>query len=132
MNNFHATQRLRVLVLGLLLGFAAGCSEQKPAPPPTPATALASRLGAAEAIFDSGKRDDALRAVAEAAAGVGEVKVVKRALQGIFDSTQRDAAAAAAAVALAKTGKPAEAKEIALTIFDSSKRDETLAKLAKG
>ncbi len=92
---------------------------------------LQGRLTAAQAIFDTNKRDDALRAVADAAGEAGEPGVVKAAVGAIFDTNKKDAAADSAAVALAREGKRIEATAVARMIFDTVKKDATLSKLAK-
>jgi hypothetical protein len=91
---------------------------------------FAERLNAAMSIVDLNKRDDALTAVANAAAAAGQADVTRQALGRTVDINKRDAAAESCALALAKADKRAEANAVARQILDLTRRDRTLAKLA--
>jgi hypothetical protein len=116
------------LPLALLLCLCFGC--KKNAPPR--AEDLRGRFEAATQINSSQDRDEALKAVAVDAAGLGAGDVVKQALGAMNSSALRDETASDCALQLSKDRHSSMAKEVAQSINSSGLRDSTLKKVAKG
>lgn len=116
------------LVCALLI---VGCS---PADEPVPDRAASvdwdAKFRAAEGIRDVGVMSDALAGVAELAAGLGEVDVVKKALSRIRHIDVHDQAARKSAVALAAAGQVESARQIAGDIRNDTIRDDALRQIA--
>lgn len=90
------------------------------------------RFEAASAISDADCRAEALARLADEAAAMGEVDVVRQAIAKMEDSDVRDETASSCAINLAAGGKGQEAVELARSISDESVRDETLSQIATG
>jgi len=78
------------------------------------------------------QRDEALKAIAEDAAAVGETGLVKQALEKFTVANLKDEAAASCALTLSAAGKDQAAVEVAKVMSNVNKRDEVLQKIAKG
>jgi hypothetical protein len=119
-------------LLAIAFALQAGCNRQAPvAAPPTTSMAVNAQLEAALAIMNPIQRDDALSAVAEAAADAGDGGIAMTAVVAIANPKLKDEAAVQSARKLAKAGKGAEATGIAKIIQNPITRDETLLELSK-
>jgi predicted Ser/Thr protein kinase len=92
---------------------------------------LVDRLEAAQGMMNFEGKNRVLAAIADDAAKLGDVAVVKRAISGMMNGDARSTAARDAAVELAKRGLRRPAIELAKTILDADMRDQTLSELAQ-
>lgn len=92
---------------------------------------VSSQLEAALAIVNPIQRDDALSAVAQAAASAGDGGIATTAVVAIANPIMKDGAAVRAVKKLAQVGKGAEATALAKTIQNPVLRDQTLLVLSK-
>ena len=120
--------RLALVVFGVAVGLG-GCG--KPRPATDSASDFQARLDAALEISNMSTRDDALAALAVAAAEAGDGEVTLGAVQGISNMSTKDDAAARAAVQLSGTGQEKAAVEVARQISNLSTRDATLQAIAE-
>ena len=117
------------LVCALLI---VGCSPaDEPVPDRGAVVDWDAKFRAAEGIRDVGVMSDALAGVAELAAGLGEVDVVKKALGRIRHIDVHDQSARKCAVALAAVGQVESARHIAGNIRNERIRDDALRQIAQ-
>lgn len=128
--------RSYLVLFAFTIPLGAGCDQKKPAADPVDDRATvrippADQLASALAIQNPVQRDDALAAVAKAAAKAGDGGVALAAVVAIANPILKDETAATAATTLAKLGKGAEATDLAKLIQNPVKRDETLLAISK-
>jgi hypothetical protein len=92
---------------------------------------LAARLEAAAMISSTTEKDRAMAALAQDAAGAGDVEIVKNSLRQIGGHEARDAAAHESVRRLAQHGRRKQAVEVARTISSMDIRDKALSELAQ-
>src|SRR5262245_35041153 len=89
--------------------------------PPSP---VASRLQAAQRMYDVSQKDAALRELVQDAAVAGDVGMVRQALDAMYDVSARSTAGYDAALRLAQAGRQAGAVATAQRIYDTELRDK--------
>ena len=98
----------------------------------TPHENLGARLRAAKKIVNREGQNDALAAVAIAAAQSWNLKIAREALAEMSPGDDRDDAAEEAALIFAKDGRAPDALAIAEMITNRELRDEVLERIATG
>jgi len=119
------------LLVPLLASIALAACSRKP-PAPTSSGSWQARLDAAVAITHSSTRDEALAALAEAAAEAKEGRVAADAVGRMTFTGAKDEAAEKAAVILARRCETQAARDIAQKITFTGTRDRTLQAIASG
>ena len=97
--------------------------------PPSP---FATRLQAAQRMYEVSQKDSALRELVQDAAAAGDLGMVRQALDAIYDVNARSTAGYDAALQLAQAGDVTGAMATAQRIYDTELRDKALAKIAEG
>ncbi len=111
------------LISGCLLCFFGGCGDSAPASP------LAPRLDAANAVTDPAARDKELVALALDAGKAGDIAIANASLDALSNDTLREQTKVKVILRLAKAGKVAAAYKLEATIADAKARERLHLKI---